>query len=151
MVKYFSPQKRSMDEWFLSGFLGVCLTLHGKILMISDWHCSLHARNLAWYWNPVHLVQVKVQLGLCDNAHVAWYEYCSWSSQFFLRTHCAKFFGISERCGRVLEDQDAQNLYNAGHEFCSRYVALSKLSLRHNQKIILSHMILLQPILLPKL
>lgn len=124
-----------MDEWFLNGFLGVCLTLHVKILMISDWHCSLHVRNLACYWNCVRLVQVKVQLEIFVIMLMLRDTRNAFDQSISLaRTHCAKFFGISERCGRVLEDQDARNLYNAGYEFCSRYVALSKLSMRHKQK-----------------
>ncbi|CAJ1452458.1 unnamed protein product, partial [Effrenium voratum] len=50
-------------------------------------------------------------------------------------TQLALFFGISERCGRVLREEDAQSMYRAGHRFCSAYVALSKVSIRNRSDL----------------
>ena len=41
------------------------------------------------------------------------------------RAQAARFLGLAERCGRVLSDESAREIYNAGYKFCHRYVALS--------------------------
>ena len=49
-------------------------------------------------------------------------------SLYLLRTSLALFFGISERCGRILEPGDAAELHRVGSKFCETYIALAKLS-----------------------
>lgn len=46
--------------------------------------------------------------------------------QFALRVNAARFLGLSERSGRILTDQRAREMYDAGYKFCGRYVALAK-------------------------
>ena len=45
---------------------------------------------------------------------------------FALRVHAARFLGLSERSGRILTDQRAREIYDAGYKFCRRYVALAQ-------------------------
>lgn len=47
-----------------------------------------------------------------------------------IRTHLTKFLGISERCGRVLDRENSEALYEHGTTFCKRYVALSEDAVR---------------------
>ena len=46
--------------------------------------------------------------------------------QCALRVNAARFLGLSERSGRILTDQRAREIYDAGYKFCGRYVALAK-------------------------
>lgn len=48
----------------------------------------------------------------------------------FIRTNLARFFGVSERSGRVLTDVQSQDLHHAGLQFCTQYLALARLSIR---------------------
>ena len=47
-----------------------------------------------------------------------------------LRTNLARFFGLSERAGRVLTPAEAYAIYSAGYGYCRTYLALARISIR---------------------
>lgn len=79
--------------------------------------------NMHTCWIVVHVHSLRFDGGCKVSCSYFWYLHvCCW---LCLRGQGARFLGLSERCGRVLGEQSARDIYNAGYKFAKRYLALS--------------------------